>query len=58
MKCEINYNTINESHLEPYIGWRFNMIKQGIKVSWISWFGKRKKISNKYINFIQCTTIY
>lgn len=47
---EVNYNTI-ETHLEPYIGWKFKIIKKGRRVSSINWFGKVKKVDNHFLNF-------
>lgn len=49
---EINDNSIDESHLEPYIGHKFSLIKRGIKVSCIDWYGTKKKVDNCYINFL------
>lgn len=48
---KVNYNTVDESHLEPYIGWEFKVLKHGKTVSWIAWFGKTKKVDNIYFNF-------
>lgn len=56
MKAKINFNAIDESFLEPYIGWKFEVIKIGKTVSWVNFSFingqiNKKKVRNKYLDF-------
>ena len=50
MLAEVNYSSV-DTWLEPYIGWKFNVIKKGKRSTSVRWWGRIEWIPNKRINF-------
>jgi hypothetical protein len=51
MIAEINYFAI-DTWLEPYIGWKFKVIKKGKRSTSVRWWGRVEYIPNNRINLI------
>lgn len=52
MKATINYQTVcDATSFEPSAGESFDVLKKGKTVSWIMYYGEKKKIENKYLDF-------
>lgn len=58
--AEVNYSAVS-TWLEPYIGFKFKIIKKGKKTTKVNWWGTVKTIGNNRFNFcnrnIKCCEI-
>ena len=54
MNARINFAVVQDSSwFEPSAGEEVEVIKRGKSVSWIMYYGEKKKISNRYLDFDQ-----
>ena len=47
----------DDTHLAPYIGYEFEVIKKGKRKSKVKWWFKHISIDNKYLNFVYANNV-